>query len=155
VDAGWAGEAFGWLPGSEPRVPVDFVTRATFRPPLPEELEEFRLRAGRDAEDACLRLVISVADLWPIVLVHVRYRPSVRVLEFAFRKIDAVPLGNSGVVRSSIRGSCTRLARACLGLRGVQTMHQLRLVNRQTASRNQLFPRGAALGEPDGNLITR
>jgi len=94
----------GVLLGSESGVPSDCVTRAAFRLPL-EVVDACAPRALRDGEeDAFLRLVISVADLWPIVLVHPRYRPSVHVLEFALGKVDAVPLRNTGVIRRNIRG---------------------------------------------------
>jgi hypothetical protein len=66
---------------------ADFVTRFAV---------DFATGFARDAfrfgecDTAFLRLFISGADLWQMVLVHVRYRREGLVLEFALRKIDAI-----------------------------------------------------------------
>ena len=84
----------------------------------------------------------------PMVLVQVRYRRVARVLEFALRKIDAVPL-------SGMRTGPGRRAAGAGGLRTVQPLYQFGLVDRQAAARDQLLARGAAFRQPDRDLVAR
>ena len=81
--------------GAGPLVRFDFVARA-----LAAVLGGPNIcpvRVLRDADGlAFLRLFISLAGCGPVVLVHIRYRRTALVLEFAFRKIDAVPYFSLG-----------------------------------------------------------
>jgi hypothetical protein len=91
LDAGSFGATALRLPGPVPLVPFDFVPRACGAARGGPNRCPSRVLRGVE-EDAFLRLFISMAGRRPVVHVHDGYRPPPFVLEFAFRKIDAVPI---------------------------------------------------------------